>query len=112
MASGATLLVSFILLGLQLEAAKLTFFYFCRLSLLLPSVAFARAGAAGVLLTGRRRAPLDESRALLAAAAPQCRVCVTQCDNRQPDQCDAVAALALSEFGYALCLLDANAPDF
>jgi citronellol/citronellal dehydrogenase len=56
---------------------------------------FALSGAAGIVLCGRRREPLDEA----AAAIGVDRVLVQTCDIRVYEQCEAVVEAARTRFG-------------
>lgn len=73
------------------------------------AIDFARAGAAGIAITARRREALNEVRERIREAAPATRVAVIVADLSRQDDIERVVATALSEFGGRLDVLVNNA---
>lgn len=73
------------------------------------SIDFARAGAAGIAITARRREALNEVRNRIREAAPATRVAVIVADLSRQDDIERVVATALSEFDGRLDVLVNNA---
>ncbi|MGH7454997.1 MAG: SDR family NAD(P)-dependent oxidoreductase [bacterium] len=73
------------------------------------SIDFARAGAAAIAITARRREALNEVRDRIREAAPATRVAVIVADLSRQEDIERVVATALSEFGGRLDVLVNNA---
>lgn len=62
------------------------------------SLAYARAGASGLIITSRTQADLDSLEAQVRSTSPSCQVLSAVCDTAQRVQLDALAAQTKAKF--------------